>query len=54
MCRFRLGVYIVHAKYRIFAIFSALAISKNVIISDISGHTLIRHFVRTQDQYYAI
>ncbi len=32
--------YIVHAKNGIFAIFSALAISKNVIISDISGQTL--------------
>ncbi len=40
--RFGLGVYIVHAKNGIFAIFYALAsISKNVIISDISGRTLV-------------
>ncbi len=39
--RFGLGVYIVDAKNRIFAIFSALAISKKVIIYDISGQTLV-------------
>ncbi len=38
--RFGLGVYIVDAKNRIFAIFSALAISKIVIISVISRQTL--------------
>ncbi len=38
--RFGLRVYLVDAKNRIFAIFSAPAISKNVIISDISGRTL--------------
>ncbi len=42
--RFGLGVCIVDAKNRIFAIFSALAISKNVVISDISGQTLDKLF----------
>ncbi len=40
--RFGLGVYIVRAKNGIFLIFSALAISKKVLISDISGQTLVR------------
>ncbi len=40
--RFGLRVYIVDAKNRTFAIFSAPAISKNVIISDISGRTLVK------------
>ncbi len=39
--RFGLGVYIVDAKNGIFTIFSALAISRNVIFSDISGQTLV-------------
>ncbi len=39
---FGLGVYIVHAKNGIFAIFFALAVPKNVIISDISGQTLVK------------
>ncbi len=38
--RFGLRVYIVVAKNGIFTIFSALATSKNVIISDIFGQTL--------------
>ncbi len=38
---FGLGVYIADAKNGIFAIFSGLAISKKVIISDISGRTLV-------------
>ncbi len=39
--RFGLGVYIVDAKNGIFPIFSAFAISKKVIISDISGQTIV-------------
>ncbi len=39
--RFGLGVYITDAKNGIFAIFSALAISKKVILSVISGRTLV-------------
>ncbi len=39
--RFGLGFYITDAKNGIFAIFSAFAISKKVIISDISGRTLV-------------
>ncbi len=39
--RFGLRAYIVDAKNRIFAIFSVPAISKNVIISDIFGRTLV-------------
>ncbi len=42
--RFGLGSYIVHAKNGIFPIFSALAVSKNVIISDISGRTIVLSF----------
>ncbi len=44
--RFGLGVYIVGAKYGIFAIFSALAISKKVIFSDISDQTLAPKVLR--------
>ncbi len=40
---FRLRVYIFDAKNGIFTIFSALGISKNVIISDIAGQTLRRN-----------
>ncbi len=39
--RFGFRVCVVDEKNRIFAIFSALAASKNVIISDISGQTLV-------------
>ncbi len=39
--RFGLGVYIIDAKNGIFPIFSALAMSKKVIISDISGQTIV-------------
>ncbi len=39
--RFGLGVYIIDAKNGIFPIFSALAMSKKVIFSDISGQTLV-------------
>ncbi len=50
--RFGLGVYIVHAKNGIFAIFSELAICKKVIISDISGQTL--DFVDFYLGYYEV
>ncbi len=39
--RFGLRVCIVDAKNKIFTIFFALSISKNVIISAISGRTLV-------------
>ncbi len=42
--RFGLAVYIVDAKYGIFMIFSALAISKKAIFDDISGRTLVLIF----------
>ncbi len=38
---FGLGVYIVHAKNGILAIFSFFSIPKNVIISDISCRSLV-------------
>ncbi len=38
---FGLGVYIVDDKNGIFPIFSAFAISKKVIIFDISGQTIV-------------
>ncbi len=41
--RFGLRVYIVDDKNEIFTIFSALAMCKNVMISDISCKTLIPH-----------
>ncbi len=44
--RFGLGVKIVDAKNGIFAVFSALAISKSVIISDVSGQTLVKDLYR--------
>ncbi len=49
--RFGLGVYIADAKNGIFAIFSALAIPKKVLISDISGQTLERCF---SEHFYPI
>ncbi len=42
---FGFGVYITDAKNGIFAIFSALAIFKKVIISDISGRTLVKYMM---------
>ncbi len=42
--RFGLGSLLLVAKNKFFAVFSALAFSKNVVISDIFGQTLITVF----------